>query len=60
MDLDRIYELAKRVQQRLRCSQYRAEYVASLLVLEHTVSNDSFELLAEIQAIHSLCSHSAM
>ncbi len=60
MDMDRIYELAKRVKQRLRCSEHRAEYVASLLALEHIVSKDSFELLAEIQAIHSLRSHSAM
>jgi len=60
MGLDRIYALAKRVKQRLHCSQTIAEYAASLLVLEHTVSKDSFELLAEIQAIHSLCSHSAM
>jgi len=60
MDMDRIYELAKRVKQRLHCSQTIAEYTASLLVLEHTVSKDSFELLAEIQAVHSLCSHSAM
>ena len=54
MDLDRIYALAKRVKQRLHCSQQRAEYTASLLALEHTVSKDSFELLADIQAIHSL------
>ena len=60
MDMDRIYELAKRVKQRLRCSQQRAEYTASLLAMEHIVSNDSFELLAEIQAIHSLRSHSAV
>jgi len=60
MDLDRIYALAKRVKQRLHCSQTIAEYTASLLAMEHIVSKDSFELLAEIQAIHSLCSHSAM
>ena len=60
MDLDRIYALAKRVKQRLHCSQQIAEYTASLLALERTVSKDSFELLAEIQAVHSLCSHSAM
>ena len=58
MDLDRIYALAKRVKQRLHCSQQRAEYMASLLALEHTVSKDSFELLADIQAIHSLHGHS--
>ena len=58
MELDRIYALAKRVKQRLHCSQQRAEYMASLLALEHTVSKDSFELLADIQAIHSLRSHS--
>jgi len=58
MDLDRIYALATRVKQRLHCSQQTAEYTASLLVLERTVSKDSFELLAEIQAIHSLHGHS--
>ena len=60
MELDRIYALANRVQQRLNCSQQRAEYIASLLAWEHTVSNDSFQLLAETQAIHSLASHSAL
>jgi hypothetical protein len=45
MDLDRIYALAKRVKQRLHCSQQIAEYTASLLTLEHTVSKNSFELL---------------
>ena len=60
MGLDRIYALAKRVKQRLHCSQTIAEYAASLLVLEHTVSKDSFELLAEIQAIHSLRHHATM
>jgi len=58
MELDRIYALAKRMKQKLHCSQQRAEYTASLLALEHTVSKDSFELLADIQAIHYLCSHS--
>ena len=58
MDLDRIYVLAKRVKQGLHCSQQIAEYTASLLALEHTVSKDSFELVADIQAIHYLCSHS--
>ena len=53
MDLDRIYALAKRVKQRLHCSQQKAEYIASLLALERTVSADSFQLLAEIHAIHS-------
>jgi hypothetical protein len=47
MELDRIYALAKRVKQRLHCSQQRAEHMASLLALEHTVSKDSFELLAD-------------
>ena len=47
MDLDRIYALAKRVKQRLHCTQTIAEYTASLLALEHTVSKDSFELLAD-------------
>ncbi len=54
MDLDRIYALAKGVKQRVHCSQQRAEYMASLLALEHTVSKDSFELVAEIQAIHAV------
>jgi len=54
MAMDRIYELAKRVKQRLHCPRQTAECVASLLTLEHTVGKDSFELLAEIQAIHSL------
>ncbi len=58
MDMDRIYALATRVKQRLHCSQQKAEYVALILALEHTVSKDSFELLADIQAIHYLCSHS--
>ena len=58
MDPDRIYALAKRVRQRLHCSQQMAEYTAALLAWEHTVSKDSFELLAEIQTIHYLCSHS--
>ena len=60
MDLDRIYALATRVKQRLHCSQQRAEYMASLLALEHTVSKDSFELLADIHTIHSLLGHSAI
>ena len=58
MDLDWIYTVATRVKQRLHCSQQVAEYTASLLALEHTVSKDSFQLLAEIQAIHSLHGHS--
>jgi hypothetical protein len=60
MDLDRIYALAKRVKQRFHCSQQMAEYTASLLEWEHTVSKDSFQLLAEIQAIHSLHCHSTI
>jgi hypothetical protein len=60
MDLDLICALAKRVKQRLHCSQQIAEYTASLLALEHTVSKDSFELLAEIQTIHSLHGHSTI
>ncbi len=60
MNLDRIYALATRVKQRLHCSQQRAEYIASLLTLEHTVSKDSFALLTEINAIHSLHSHPAV
>ena len=54
MDLDRIYALAARVKQRLQCPQQTAEYIASLLTMEHIVSKDSFELLAEIQAIHAV------
>jgi hypothetical protein len=54
MELDRIYALASRVKQRLHCSQQMAEYVASLLSLEHIVSKESFALDAEIQAIHAL------
>ncbi len=60
MDLDRIYALAKKVKQRLHCSQQMAEYTASLLIWEHTVTRDSFELLSEIQAIHSLHGHSTI
>lgn len=60
MDLDRIYTIATRVKQKLHCSQQVAEYTASLLALEHTVSKDSFQLLAEIQAIHSLHGHSTI
>lgn len=60
MDLDRTYALAMRVKQTLNCSQQIAEYTASLLAMEHTVSKDSFQLLAEIQAIHSLLGHSAI
>ena len=59
MELDRIYATAKRLQQRLHCSQQKAEYIASLLALERTVSADSFQLLAEIHAIHSTGSRSA-
>ncbi len=57
MELDRIYALAKRVKQRLHCSQQMAEYIASILAWEHKLSRPSFELLADIQAIHSLRSH---
>ena len=60
MNLDRIFTVAKRVQQMLHCSQQTAEYIASLQTLEPTVSKDSFALLAEINAIHSLHSHSAV
>jgi hypothetical protein len=54
MELDRIYSLAKRLERRLHCSQQRAEYIASLLAWEHKVSRPSFELFAEIQAIHAV------
>ena len=60
MELDRIYALAKRLKQRLHCSQQMAEYVASLLAWEHNVSDDSFQLLAELRAIHSLRHHPAV
>ena len=60
MDLDRIFTMAKKVKQRLHCSQQKAEYIASLLTLERTASEDSFALLADIQAIRSLRSHSAV
>ena len=60
MDLDRIYVLAKKVKQRLHCSQQMSEYTASLLAWEHTITTDSFELLSEIQAIHSLRGHSTI
>jgi len=53
MELDRIYALASRVKQRLHCSQQMAEYIASLLTLEHNVSKESLALGAEIQAIHT-------
>lgn len=52
MELDRIYAGARRFKQRLHCSEQRAEYMASVLALENTVSKDSFELLAEIRAFH--------
>ena len=60
MDVDRVLALAKRVKQRLHCSQQRAEYIASILAWERTVSTDSFQLFAEIQAIHPLHNHSTM
>lgn len=60
MELDRIYALANGVKRKLHCSYQRAEYVASLLVLEQSVGRDSFELLFEIQAIHSLLNHSTL
>jgi hypothetical protein len=60
MELDSIYALARKVRQRLRCSQQMAEYIASVLALEHTVGKPRFELLAEIQAVHALCSHSGI
>ena len=54
MEFDRIFALAKRLKQRLHCSQQRAEYMASILEWEHQVSTDSFELLAELQAIQTI------
>ena len=60
MEFNRIYMLAQRVKQRLHCSQQRAEYIASILALEHTVGEDSFALLDEIHAIHTLRSASAV
>lgn len=58
MDFEKIYELVNKTKQRLHCSQQKAEYIASLLALEHTVTKDSFALLADIQAIHLLLRHS--
>ena len=58
MEPDKIHALAKRVKQRLGCSQQRAEYIAFILALEHTVAKESFALLAEINAIHTLHSPS--
>ena len=52
MELDRIYSLARKLKQPLHCSQQRAEYIASLLMWERTVSKDSFVLHGEIQAVH--------
>lgn len=52
MELDRICVTAKSLKQNLHCSQQRAEYMASVLALEDTVSEGSFELLAEIRAFH--------
>lgn len=54
MDLDKILDLAKRLKLRFHRSQQRVEYMASLLALEHTVGKPRFELLAEIDAVHSL------
>ena len=54
MELDETYALVTRLKQRLHCSQQMAEYTASLLALERTLSADSLTLLAEIEAIHSL------
>jgi hypothetical protein len=58
MDLDRLYALAKRVRQRLHCSAQTAEYIASILAWQHAVTEPRFEVLAEIQAIHSIRSRS--
>ena len=60
MDLDRIYALARRVRQRLHCSQQKAEYISSVLAREHTAGKDSFQVLAEIQVIHSLDIHATV
>ena len=57
MNQQSILAEATKVKQRLHCSQQRAEYIASLMAWEHTVSSDSFQLLAEIDAIHSLSIH---
>jgi len=59
MDLDRLYALATRVRQRLHCSAQTAEYIASILAWQHTVTEPGFELLAEIQAVHSTRTRSA-
>ena len=52
MELERIYATAKRLKQSLHCSQQKAEYMASVLAMEDTVSEDSFQLLAEIRAFN--------
>ena len=49
MELDKIHATAKRLMQKLHCSLQHAEYMASLLALEGTVSKDSFQLLAEMR-----------
>jgi len=46
--------MATKLKRRLHISQQMAEYTASLLALERSVSNESFALRAEIEAIHSL------
>ena len=60
MELDTIYALAERLEQKLRCSHQMAEYIASILAWEHSVTKPGFELLAEIQAVQSLLSHSSI
>ena len=60
MGLDRIYTLAKRVEQRLHCSREKAEYMASIPAWEVRLSKPRFELRAEIRAVHSLGKHSAV
>ena len=59
MELDKIQATAKRIMRRLDCSYERAEYIASLLALKRTVSKDSYQLLAEIHAIHPASHRSA-
>lgn len=60
MDLVRILDVAKRVEQRLHCSHQRAEYIASILAWDACLSKDSFELLAEVRAVQSLRKHSTV
>jgi hypothetical protein len=60
VDLVRILDMARRVEQRLHCSHQRAEYIASILAWDARFSKDSFELLAEVRAVHSSRKHATV